>query len=251
MKDRVQAGLANACRAAALIGNGTETLMRAHASGAISLELCADVALLPEAEQRYALFLADGSEENLRELLHERALDALRRESESEPQHPLPVPTLFFRPVLSEHVAISTRAGRRSYYALVARRERFERMLYARALRQSEHDDGLDFRVDIDVDMARAMLRLAHPDLPEPETDRVATLEAALEAGAFRSNFGSVSFNYDGLLFDGQHRLQAVARSGRPILNHLVRIHFGPDVVAFTRVLDSESEAPIRGRRAR
>ena len=53
--------------------------------------------------------------------------------------------------------------------------------------------------------------------------NRVATIAAAIESGHFMLNGDAIRFGKDGTLYDGQHRLMAVCKAGRPIESVVVR----------------------------
>ena len=107
--------------------------------------------------------------------------------------------------------------------------------------------------VTIKVDRAMARAMLERNDQNRPLSERsVETYEAAMKAGEWVQNGESIKFTKCGLMFDGQHRLQAVVHSGVTIVTDA---RFGLDKDAFSTLDIGRKRTPgdvvaLNGRRS-
>lgn len=87
----------------------------------------------------------------------------------------------------------------------------------ALALRLLQATPGRSGRMEVDVTPALALAFLERNVRNRPIAEnRVALYARDIEAGAWVSNNQGLAFGADGELYDGQHRLWAVVRAGRP-----------------------------------
>lgn len=69
----------------------------------------------------------------------------------------------------------------------------------------------------VTVAMARAMLKLEHPDNRKPSSSRVKAYASDMKAGRWHRNGETIKFDRSGRLIDGGHRLRAIVSSGTEI----------------------------------
>lgn len=102
----------------------------------------------------------------------------------------------------------------------------------ALALRLLQTAPGRSERLEVTVTPALALAFLERNERNRPVAeDRVAMYARDIEAGAWVSNNQGLAFGADGELYDGQHRLWAVVRAGRPA-NMLVVTGLPPEARA-------------------
>lgn len=202
---------------------GIRALHAAINEGRVDIPTGAAIARLPAADQRDVLAVADGDMAKVRALLRERFPEV----SEHLAEAPAAVEiSQLFDPIIVPRNPIVHEGGLALYGGLYALRAELEDAVRVFSTHRMDSPDGVDLRMDIDPSIASLMLSLRHPDIRDASRRHVRALARALSCGRFGHRVGSIAFDSQGYLIDGQHRLEAVRESGACMLGHLIQVHY-------------------------